>query len=137
MKEGFWTNPWTISIVAGLVSSAIGWVIIWIWKRAKRGTRRLSGRGFLRLLQTLFVIVFILLFAWLVMFIIMGPAEASALTKSLSAKVAHAIRPITKQTGLFFRKHPVIASFAAGALAALALVWIFLSARRSKGGKRR
>jgi len=136
MSEGFWSNPWTISIVAGLASSAIGWVVILFWKKAKRGTRQVSGSGLLKLLQTLFVVVFILLFGAFVMVIALGPAEASALAKVWSAKAGHAIKPVGGKLSLFFRKHPAITAFSAGAASALAIVLVFLSLR-GKGKKRR
>jgi len=136
MSEGFWSNPWTISIVAGLASSAIGWVVILFWKKAKRGTRQVSGSGLLKLLQTLFVVVFILLFGAFVMVIALGPAEASALAKVWSAKAGHAIKPVGTKLSLFFRKHPAVAAFSAGAASALAIVLVFLSLR-GKGKKRR
>ncbi len=135
MSKGFWSNPWTVSIVAGLISSAIGWFMIWIWKRAKRGTRQVSGRGLLKLLQTLFVVVFILLFGAFVMIIALGPSEAGALAKVWSVKAGNAIKPLSKQVGLFFRKHPAIAAFSAGAASALGIVLVFFSLR--KKGKRR
>ena len=136
MSKGFWSNPWTISIVTGLISTAIGWVIIWIWKRAKRSTRQVSGRGFLKLLQTIFVVIFILLFGAFVMIVAMGPSEASALAKLWSLKAGNALKPLSAEIGLFFKKHPAIAAFSAGAASALAVVIVFLSLRR-KGGKRR
>ncbi len=136
MSKGFWSNPWTISIVTGLISSAIGWVIIWIWKRAKRSTKQVSGRGFLKLLQNLFVVIFILLFGAFVMIIALGPSEASALAKVWSLKAGNALKPLSVGIGSFFKKHPAIAAFSAGAASALAVVILFLSLRR-KGGKRR
>ncbi|MGC8894078.1 MAG: hypothetical protein ACP5QG_04440 [candidate division WOR-3 bacterium] len=137
MSKGFWSNPWTISILAGLASSAIGWVIIWIWKRAKRGTKQISWMGLLKLLQTLFVVIFILLFTAFVMVLALGPSEASALAKMWSLKAGHAIKPLSGKIGLFFRKHPAIAAFSAGAASALALVVVFLSLRGKRGKKRR
>lgn len=137
MSKGFWSNPWTISIVTGLISTAIGWVIIWIWKRAKRSTRQVSGRGFLKLLQTIFVVIFILLFGAFVMIVAMGPSEASALAKVWSLKAGHALKPLGTEIGLFFKKHPAVAAFSAGAASALAIVILFLSLRRKRGNRRR
>lgn len=137
MNKGFWANPWTISIITGLISSAIGWVIIWVWKKAKRGTRPVSGRGFLKLLQAMFVVVFILLFGAFVMIIALGPSEASALAKVWSAKTAHLVKPMGAKLGLFFRKHPAITAFSAGAASALAIVLVFLSLRRKRKRRRK
>lgn len=137
MNKGFWANPWTISIITGLISSAIGWVIIWIWKKAKRGTRQVSGRGLLKLLQTLFLVVFILLLGAFVIVLALGPSEASALAKVWSGKAGHAIRPLSSKLGLFFRKHPAITAFSAGAASALALVVVFLSIRKKRGKRKR
>lgn len=71
-------------------------------EKHKAGLRQ----GFLKLLQTIFIVIFILLFAAFVMIIVLGPSEASALAKVWSGKVVHAIGPLGTKLSLFFRKHP-------------------------------